>query len=155
LFSRYVDDFSETSVSEAQALHRGWVNVAKRAGITERLSPNAPMQGRISNIPRRFEFDYALGQGNPLALFQKALLTRPESTNSASLMLMAVTSGEHPVIPRERCAAVVHVPEDKMADPLIAEGLDMLSAFGTLVNVAREDLATEKLQAIANLAIVT
>ena len=149
LFDQLVGDPpSEPDSQSYKLVRRGWKRILTDTGLRRRsdFHERYPLQCQIEGVSRRLEFDNAIGNGTPDALFHRVLLPRDESVNSAFLMLETVT--EHKILPKQKCAAIVYAsPQDKQSEAIVS-AMQMLEHHATVINVCDVSEAMDAIDAM-------
>lgn len=147
LFESLVCDTVPTDAEHKayEMLRKGWRELLKTSGLKHRsdFKKKYELQCQINNVPRRFHFDAAIGNGKPDAVFQKANLHRDESVHSVTFMLENMR--QQNVLPKNRCIAVCYAEASDLRSEDSVTALELLQQFGTVVNVANPAAAAKQL----------
>ncbi len=145
LFATFVSAKEVEAHEQASVMLRhGWANVLKVSGLKKRNDLQKPYDVRcsIEGVSRTMKWDNGIGNGVPEALFQRTLLHRDESVNSTFAMLEAVTA-KQPILPKERCAAVIHATPEDMDDESVRSAVEYLGLHGSVLNAADLEQSVE------------
>ena len=146
LFSELVAITPQVSRSEAaRGLAKQCDAVIQSSGVTkiDGFRRRFPVECAVYGVKQEFHFTYGIGNGSPLALFQRVLLSRQQSVTSAALMLHEVT--DEALIERERCG-ILYKKSD-IENEEAEKRYDWLSRLG--ITVAVDDAeATDRLAEI-------
>ena len=106
-----------------------------------------PIECGVFGASRTFHFNYGFGNGHPLAVMQRADLTKEASVNSAALMLHEVTA--RATLPRNRVAALVQrsaVHNSQAAQ----DAYEWLMGFCTVIDVDSDDASGRVAEVVPN-----
>lgn len=153
LFGELVEhEGTETPAAEQESvlLKKACNDIFAATGLTDREDfwPGFDWLCHVAGQPTNFHFNYALHDRVPRAVFHRIPLRRREKVHNAAFMFDWMARSN--TVDRDNCGALVYAPEDALEDGDVASSLAVMQAFGTVVNTAHREMATEQILRIAN-----
>lgn len=101
----------------------------------------------VANASQHFRFDYALHGPKPKAIYQRVLLSRQPSINNAAFMFDCMNRAK--IVPPEKCTAIVRVSREQQNDSDTRASIQVLRAYGNVINAFDIDRAIHELRQTA------
>ena len=135
LFEELVRDPQSTSQQQRSPRHlvRRCDELFEATGLSSRADfrRNRTISCPVYGVDRHLKFNYVLGNGTPEAVFERVLLDKQYSVNSATLMLHTIT--REAGVSEGQCAALVQ--GSNMTSRYADEGMALLGQFCQVIDV--------------------